>query len=69
VDGAAAEAGQVLVPHAVLGGTLPAPTPGDVQGKYGESPQGFLAYVKEQVGALQACEARGIGARECALYF
>jgi hypothetical protein len=37
--------------------------------KYGESPQGFLDYVKEQVGALRACEARGLGARECALYF
>ena len=40
------------------------------KGKYGETPEGFLAYVKEQMGALSKCEARGnFSHRECALYF
>lgn len=40
------------------------------KGKYGESPEGFLAYVKEQIGALNKCEARAnYTHKECALYF
>ncbi|GAX82546.1 hypothetical protein CEUSTIGMA_g9972.t1 [Chlamydomonas eustigma] len=40
------------------------------KGKYGESAAGFLAYVKEQIGAIRKCESRGdYSARECALYF
>ena len=37
--------------------------------RYGETPEGFLKYVKEQLGALRRCEARGFTMRECALYF
>ena len=38
--------------------------------KYGQTPEGFLAYVQEQIGALRKCEARGdYTPRECALYF
>jgi len=40
------------------------------KGKYGQSPEGFLAYVKEQIGALRKCEAKGVYThKECALYF
>lgn len=39
------------------------------KGKYGQTPEGFLDYVKEQVGAMHICESKGHSMRDCALYF
>ncbi len=37
--------------------------------QHGRNPTGFLAYVKEQVGAFRDCEGRGRSGDECALLF
>ncbi|KAG1660053.1 hypothetical protein FOA52_010038 [Chlamydomonas sp. UWO 241] len=39
------------------------------KGKYGESAQGELAYLQEQIGAMRSCEVKGHTMEECALYF
>ena len=37
--------------------------------KYGNNAEGFLAYCKEQIGAMKKCEARGFSPEAVALYF
>lgn len=39
------------------------------QSRYGSTSQGFLTYIREQIGELRNCIARGHTATQCALYF